>query len=125
MNNNKITLNIHLIPGNKGSLVFYKEGKGGGSASLRMNRLCGALDFVGSMKQLQMAIETGAEQHCFYPMRNDTGREWFLYCRASGGQISIAVCSVPEGNPVFEWEGEVQSFRNAVNRMIANMGRYQ
>lgn len=119
MNNNKLTLNIHFIPGNRGSLVFKKTEEGCGQTTFRINRLCNALGFMGSMKQLIMGIAWGGEQHSFYPLRNDAGRECFLYCRTEAGQIRIEVCSVPDGEPVFEWKGSVEGFRNAVEGMIA------
>lgn len=122
---NKLTLNIHFMKGNRGNLVLKKNRENDDYVSFRINRLCGALNFVGSMKQLLMGIESGGEQHCFYPLRNDRGRGWFLYCRTDSGQIVIAVCGVPEGDALFEWEGSVEEFRNAVEGMIAGAGRYE
>jgi len=124
MKNNKLTLSIHFIRGNRGSLVFKDEGEDGSCEAFRINRLVDALGFVACMKQLILSIALEAEQDCMYELWNGTGKLWVLFCHAEDGEVTIAVEDCQSSEMVFSWAGWEREFRDAVEGMIINMGRY-
>ncbi|MBB5438018.1 MULTISPECIES: hypothetical protein [Pedobacter] len=110
---------------NLGSLVLKY-----GDVSARIDRMCAALQFAGRMKQLIMAIDTGASQDCAYRLTNLKGLEWILNCRVVKGMVALELwleklgCNERLVVP-FDWRGSVEEFRNAINRMIDRMPAYQ
>jgi hypothetical protein len=125
MSKHLLLLNLYLMKHNLGSLVFKC-----GGVSARIDKLCDALQFVGRMKQLSMAIDSGADQDCAYRLNNLKGLAWILYCRFAKGIVALELwlekLGFNEGLVVpFEWRGSVEGFRHAVNRMIEKMGPYR
>lgn len=125
MRKHLLLLNLYLMKNNLGSLVFKN-----GDISARIERLCDTLQFAGKMKQLSMAIETGANQDCAYQLVNAKGSEWVLACRFTKGIVALELWFQQLGfnervaSP-FNWQGTMVEFRDAVNRMIDKMGRYR
>jgi hypothetical protein len=108
-------LQVHFKPNHQGSLVFKTE-----SMAARINNLCNPLRFIGQMKQLSMAIDSGASQNCSYRLETDKGLVWELGCRFVQEMVSLELWATG-----FSWEGTAKEFGKSVNRMIEKMGRYR
>lgn len=120
----KLLLEMHLLPGNQGTLVMKNSGK-----AIWLKKLSDALSFVGNMKQLERAIYSGANQDCRYELRNDLGLEWILACRFEKGLVGLELWFQKFGfneplETLFDWQGSVIEFRSAVNRFIGRLPRY-
>lgn len=125
MRKHLLLLNLYLMKKNLGSLVFKC-----GDVSARINKLQNALGFAGRMKQLIMAIDTGADQNCAFQLLNVKGLAWIFNCRFTKGIVALELWLERLGfnekiEMPFDWKGSVVDFRNAVDRMIAKMGAYR
>lgn len=110
-----LKLDIYFNRGNLGMLTLKN-----GYVLNRIHRLYDALAFVANMKQLSMAIDTGAGQHCAYPLQNSRGLELILNCRFVKEVVSLEIWKTD-----FSWRGTATEFRKAVNKMIERMPKYR
>ena len=113
--NHNLKLDIYFNGGNQGMLTLKH-----GHLFNRLNRLCNGLAFVANMKQLSMAIDTGANQNCLYRLKNTKGLEWVLSCKFIKEVVSLEVWKTD-----FSWQGTAIEFGKAVSRMIERMPKYR
>nr|WP_121272155.1 hypothetical protein [Pedobacter schmidteae] len=119
-----LLLDLYLMKNREVSLVLKS-----GYTSARIERFCNALQFVGRMKQLSKAIDTGANQDCAYELRNFKGLEWILACRFAKGVVALELWFEQLGfceklEMPFDWKGSAQEFRDAVDRMIRRLPKF-
>ena len=69
-------MNIYRMNNRRGCLVMVVKGK-----PLKILNITEPLHFVGWMKQLSMAIDTGADQDCKHDLVCEDGKERLLKCR--------------------------------------------
>lgn len=116
---------MYFMAGNCGRLIFKN-----GNDAARIEKLCNALQFAASMKQLSMAIESGAAQDCGYELKNAKGLKWVLACRASEGMVALDLWFQQLGindklDNLFNWRGNVEEFKNAINNFIDRLPKYR
>ena len=118
MRNNELLLRIYKMKNKQGCLVFQSAGK-----LQRIFNLIAVLHFVGWLKQLSLAIDTGAEQK---------GDPYFLSC--SDGLDHLLTCIFVQEvvalelkvkqKVKFSWKGSAKEFKAAVDWMIWKLPRF-
>lgn len=95
-------------------LVFKCTG-----SPFKICNLIEVLPFVGCLKQLSVAIDTGAAQIYPHLLQRANGLEYQLKC--SFAQEVVALELRFREVLRFSWEGTAKEFRIAVDRMIAKL----
>ncbi len=101
----------------QGCLVFQSAGK-----LQRIFNLIEVLPFVGWLKHLSHAIDTGAKQNDAHAIRCADGLERILTCKFI--QDVVALELKVKQQVKFSWQGTAKEFRAAVDRMIAKLPRF-
>lgn len=115
MRKDDFLLNIYRMNDNLGCLVVMVKG----TKPLKILNLKEPLHFVGWLKQLSMAIDTGADQHCKYELKSPHGEERLLSCRFEKQLVAIEISFKQQ--PRIKWEGSARDFAAAVDRMIVRL----
>ena len=113
-----LVLNIYRINDRRGCLVAVTKGK----KPLKILNIPEPLHFVGWMKQLSMAVNTGAEQNCKYDLNEIGYAERQLKCRFAGGVVSLEIWF--KHLVRLQWKGTAYEFADAVNWMIARLPKF-
>jgi hypothetical protein len=115
---NELLLNIYLMKEKQVCLVFKSMDRLYKIASLRE-----VLPFVGCMKQLSLAIDTGARQKPYtYPLYCADGLERLLKC--SFVQEVVALELWFKERLKFYWQGTAKELRAAVDRMVLRLPKF-
>jgi hypothetical protein len=93
-----------------------------GKKPLKILNVLEPLYFVGWIKQLSIAIGTGAEQRCDYKLRCADGTERVLKCSFAREVVALKICFKQQLR--LSWEGSARDFGSAIDRMIAKMPRF-
>jgi hypothetical protein len=122
---NHLLLQMHMNIDNQGSLVLKRSGM-----SARINDLLAPLTFVANMKQLSLAVDTGARQNCAYEIKNTKGLEWVLACRFAKGIVALELWFQKFGfnehlETLFSWEGTAKEFGKSVNKLVERLPVYR
>ncbi|MDR6782663.1 hypothetical protein ABIE26_000849 [Pedobacter africanus] len=118
MRKEELTLNIYRINDRRGCLVVIVKGK----QPLKILNVLEPLHFVGWIKQLSMAIGTGAKQDCKYDLKVAGGRDYELKCRFSDEVVWLELCF--KHLLRLQWKGSAHQFAAAVDWMIAKLPRF-
>jgi hypothetical protein len=89
----------------------------------KIAQLCNALQFVATMEQHRLAINSGGGQELCYELRDSRGNEWVLSCRLANRMILLEVWIQNPGEQgnlrtAFTWEGGIGEFDHAI-RLIS------
>lgn len=122
---NHLLLQIHFNIDNRGSLILKKAGM-----SARINDLLAPLTFVANMKQLSLAMDSGARQNCAYEIKNGEGLEWVLACRFAKGIVALELWFQKFGfseqlDTLFSWEGTAKEFGRSVSKLVERLPVYR
>jgi hypothetical protein len=117
MSNNEVLLNIYRMKDKQGCLVFKSTGK-----PYKIFNITEVLPFAGWMKQLSMAIDTGAGQDCKHHLFNADGLEHQLICKFVQEVVALELWVLERLK--FSWKGTAKDFKAAVDRMISKLPRF-
>ncbi|MDR6784591.1 hypothetical protein ABIE26_003237 [Pedobacter africanus] len=113
-----LVMNIYRMNARRGCLLLIVKGK----KPLKILDLLHPLPFVGWIKQLSMAIDTGADQNCKYDLECLDTAERVLKCRFAKEIVALELCFKQQ--PRMKWEGSAREFAAAVDRMIARLPKF-
>ncbi|MNY51319.1 hypothetical protein D3C86_1868950 [compost metagenome] len=109
---------IYRMDNLQGCLMLQLQGK----KPCKILRILEPLTFAGWIKQLSVAIDTGADQDCGHDFICEDGRERRLKCRFV--QEIVALEFFFKQQLRFNWRGTAHEFRTAVDRMIATLPKF-
>lgn len=112
-----LVMNIYRMNDRRGCLVMVVKGK-----PLKILNITEPLHFVGWMKQLSKAIDTGADQNCKYHLKCLDTAERVLKCRFVQAMVGLDLCFKQQAR--MKWEGSAREFAAAVDRMIARLPKF-
>ena len=115
MSTNELLLTIYQMNESRACLALKCKGK----KTYKVVNIIDVLPFVGCLKQLSKAIDTGAEQDCKLHLRNADGHEPLLVSRFVKEIVAIELWFKEQIR--FTWEGTAKEFRRVVDRMIAKL----
>ncbi|MDR6785243.1 hypothetical protein ABIE26_003942 [Pedobacter africanus] len=118
MSNNKLLMMIYRMNDRQGCLMLQLQGK----KPCKIIRILEPLYLVGWIKQLSVAIDTGADQDCTHQLKCEDGRERRLKCRFAKEIVALEFFFKQQLR--FNWKGTAHEFRTAVDRMIAKLPRF-
>jgi hypothetical protein len=115
---NELLLNIYLMNEKRVCLAFKSTDR-----MYKVVNLREALPFVGCIKQLSLAIDTGARQKPYtYPLCCADGLERLLKC--SFVQEVVALELWFKERLKFYWRGTAKEFRAAVDGMVLRLPKF-
>lgn len=110
-------LNNYLMEKRQGCLVLKGAGK-----PYKILKVLDPLGFVGWIKHLSVAIDTGATQNCEYGLCAADRLSRLLKCRFSAEIVSLELWVLKKLK--FNWQGTAREFRDAVDRMISRLPNF-
>ena len=118
MRNNDLLLRIYKMKDRQACLVFQSAGK-----LQRIFNMIAVLHFVGWLKQLSLAIDTGAEQKGeAYTLSCSDGLDRLLTCIFV--QEVVALELKVKQKVKFSWQGTAKEFKASVDGMIWRLPRF-
>lgn len=115
MSTNELLLAIYPMKERRACLALKCKGK----KPYKIFNIIDVLPFVGRLKQLSKAIDTGAEQECKLHLRIADGQEPLLVSRFVKEIVAIELWFKEQIR--FTWKGTAKEFRMMVDRMIARL----
>jgi hypothetical protein len=118
MSNNKLLLTVYKMEEKQACLAFKSTDK-----LYKIYHLIDVLPFVGCMKQLSVAIDTGATQKPYaYRLCCADGLERQLKCSFAKEGIVLELWFKERLN--FSWKGTAKEFRIAVDRLVLRLPKF-
>lgn len=118
MRKDELVINIYRVNDKQGCLVVIVKGK----KPFKILNVIDPLHFVGWIKQLSVAIDTGAEQGCDYKLKCANGTERVLKCSFAKQVVALEFSF--KGQSRLRWKGSARDFGAAVDRMIAQLPKF-
>ncbi|MHA4893294.1 hypothetical protein ACXZ1K_00980 [Pedobacter sp. PWIIR3] len=119
-------LEMHWMTGNRGDLIFKSVN---GKAIYKIKRLANALDLVGLLVQLSIALGLSTYQTNTLQLRNNQklNNWWIQYSLASGiveWNLVLKNGLAQAEKVVFFWKGRVRDFRESIDRFVKHLPPY-
>jgi hypothetical protein len=118
MSNNKLLLTVYKMEEKQVCLAFKSTDK-----LYKIYHFMEVLPFAGCMKQLSVAMDTGASQKLYvYRLCCADGLEYGLQCSFEKGVVVLELWFKEQVK--FNWRGTAKEFRVAVDRMVLRLPLY-
>ena len=118
MRKDELVLNIYRMDHKRGCLVMLVKGK----RPLKILHLPDPLRFAGWLKQLSIAIDTGAAQDCWYPFDGMEKAAPLLKCTFAAEVVGLEIYFKRQAR--LSWQGTARELGVAVDRMIAKLPKF-